>query len=104
MPALRIFKLCSIVIMSVPNLIRNVRSPGIVSLTVETEWDHIEDEPPSDLADSLSTGTFATTRPHATIVCSMHTDQERGIMRNKYIAALPVLHREGRLDITHRPP
>ena len=85
--------------MSAPTLLRNTRSPGLIRLTIETAWDEYEDEITSDLAESLSTGAFAIARPHITINCISYTEGDRSFIRDLYLAALPKLHREGRLQI-----
>lgn len=89
--------------MLVPTLLPAFQSPGLVNLTIETGWGESENEVPSNLAGSLSTGTFATTRPHITIVSFAYTTAEWDIMRAQYIAALPVQHREGRLEMMLYP-
>ena len=101
MPALRALKLLRISILSAPALLRAVRAPNLADLTIATDRATSASEVPSDLADSLSTGTFAITWPRVTFVCQCPStgDPTLEMARDRYIAALPVLHREGRLRV-----
>lgn len=99
LPALRDLELRGISILSVPTLLRNTPSPGLARLIIETAWDEYEGDITPELADSLSTGAFATARPHVTIKCISYTEEDKDFIRDLYLAALPTLHREGRLEV-----
>ena len=104
MTALQELKLGGMSILSVPAVLRNVRSPGLVNLIIETDWVTFEGEVPWDLVDGLSTGTFAIARPHITFVYlyMFKNDEAQKITRDRYQAAFPVMHREGRLHIVQK--
>lgn len=105
MTALQELKLSGMSILSVPAVLRNVRSPGLVSLIIEPGWNTFKGEVPRDLVDGLSTGTFAIARPHITFVYlyAFGNDEAQKIMCDRYLAAFPAMHREGRLHIVPKP-
>ena len=101
---LRKLKLNGVSISSVPDLARSMQTPNLVSLIIETIWGPLNEEVPSDLEGSLSTGSYATACPLITLYCVQMTvpkDKEQAFdsIHSKLLKALPVLRASGRLQI-----